>query len=219
MKNLIASLLIILLATSGVYAQEAEQQQKEQKEQKSEIRSLFSKSSAQGIYFGCGTGLSTIDGRDAFTFNSRLGWILGHNLAFGLTGTAFFTDMFYQNNNFNKRYNYTGAYGGFFFEPILLPKYPVHLSFPITVNMGGISYNSERNNYIGQNHEYQFNTIESDAFVLVEPAVELEVNMLSFVRMGVVTSYRYTRNFKMQGKSDNMLNGLTIGAGIKIGIF
>ena len=54
-------------------------------------------------------------------------------------------------------------------EPILMPNYPVHLSFPILLGGGGISY-------VTENMDYDNNMIEdSEAFLIAEPGAEIEL--------------------------------------------
>ena len=101
-------------------------------------------------------------------------------------GTGFF-------NNLSKTVNNTedylgGGYGGFYFEPILLAKSPIHLSFPIIIGGGGISViPNDYWNWDSFNYQYNY-----DVFFMVEPGVELEINMVKFFRIALGASYRFT---------------------------
>jgi hypothetical protein len=83
----------------------------------------------------------------------------------------------------------TGGYGGLYIEPILLPRSPVHLSFPVLLGAGGISF-------ISRDEGFNENFIEdSKAFLLIEPSAELELNLTKFFRLAFGASYRFPTQF------------------------
>jgi hypothetical protein len=83
----------------------------------------------------------------------------------------------------------TGGYGGLYVEPILLPRSPVHLSFPVLFGAGGISF-------ISRDEGFNENFIEdSKAFLLIEPSAELELNLTRFFRLAFGASYRFPTQF------------------------
>lgn len=70
-----------------------------------------------------------------------------------------------------------------------MPSYPVHLSFPVLFGAGGISYVSQ-----GVNHNN--NLIEdSKAFLLIEPGIEIELNLTRHFRFTMGASYRFPTAF------------------------
>jgi len=159
-------------------------------ENQNEYRSIFNKKKdqrvAHGGYGSFGVGYTTIDSKDAILMNFRGAWVINHSISLGLTGTGFF-------NNLSKTVNNTedylaGGYGGFYFEPILLAKSPIHLSFPILLGGGGVSViPNDYWNWDSNNYQYNY-----DMFFVVEPGVELEINMVKFFRIALGASYRFT---------------------------
>jgi hypothetical protein len=82
----------------------------------------------------------------------------------------------------------TGGYGGFIIEPIILPKFPVHISFPILLGAGGISY-------ITQDMDYHNMVEDSEFFLIAEPSAELEFNITRHFRLALGASYRFASPF------------------------
>ena len=84
------------------------------------------------------------------------------------------------------QFMYVGGYGGLRLEYILLPNSPVHISLPVVIGAGGISY-------ARSNHDFEFGfSATSQAFFVVEPGIELEMNVVKFMRVGFGVSYRFT---------------------------
>lgn len=93
--------------------------------------------------------------------------------------------------------------GGVIIEPIIWAKSPVHISIPILIGAGGAAY---INNYYGRHtgHDLDYHyTEEADAFFVIEPGIEVELNMVNFMRLAVGGYYRYTSDLYLA--STNML--------------
>ena len=97
----------------------------------------------------------------------------------------------------------------------------MHLSFPVLTGVGGIAYATV------SDMEFQSDWYVEDAevFLVVEPGVELELNVTRFFRFAVGATYRFTSNIELMppsgspGVSSNVLNGFTFGATFKFGVF
>lgn len=111
-----------------------------------------------------------------------------HSIGIGFGATGFINEFHYE-PSLDREVSLAGGYGGLYIEPILFPRFPIHLSFPVLFGAGGISYVSKEGS---QNN----NLIEdSEAFLLIEPAAELELNLTSFCRFAVGASYRFPTSF------------------------
>jgi hypothetical protein len=184
----------------------------------SEIRTIGGRSGSNGFYMGLHTDYSQISGFDAMSMGARLAWISGHHLAIGVAGNGFFTEPQRLNGSSNKDFNYTGGYGGLLIEPILFPRMPIHLSFPVILGAGGIG----KGIYYDLYYPYETTDAyldEADAFLIAEPGVELEINAARWVRLSLGCSYRFTRGIDSQYFSENPLDGLTTGFSLKFGKF
>jgi hypothetical protein len=129
----------------------------------------------------------------------RLAWVANHRFAMGLAGQGFF-------NNLDKDYDYNnpgdyslaGGYGGLFIEPIIMPNYPVHISIPVIMGVGGVAA-TKRDNW--EQYEYNNNYYyDSDVFLVFEPGVDVEFNIARFFRLAIGGSYRMTNGINLRYK-------------------
>ncbi len=183
-RSIIISVLFVVLS-SALFSQEYDSEQKNQ-----EFRTLLGHDKYSGLYGAFSIGYSEIEDKQAIIFGGRFEWITGHSLGLGFGGSGFINENHFE-PSLNNNVFLTGGYGGIYLEPILMPNYPVHLSFPILLGAGGISYVTEDMNF---NH----NMIEdSEGFLIAEPAAELELNLTRNFRLALGVSYRFTTPFNV----------------------
>ncbi len=171
-----------------------------------------------GFYFGFHSEYSQINGYDAFGAGGTFAMIANHGLAIGFSGKGFFTEPYETIHSTNTSYSYTGGYGGILIEPILFPKYPVHISFPILLGGGGIARSVLTNYY----YPYEYTQVyveNAEAFLIAEPGMEVEFNVARWLRLGLGASYRFTTSFEPSSFETNPLNGFTGGFSMKFGKF
>ncbi len=187
--------------------------------QKPEIQTLTGPGHQTGFYIGFHTDYSRISGYDAFGAGASIALIANHGLAIGIAGKGFFTEPYQGDLSFSTtKYNYSGGYGGLLIEPILFPKSPVHLSFPVILGAGGIAKNVLYNYYYP--YEYTQAEVENaDAFLVAEPGVELELNVARWLRLGLGCSYRFTTDLEPVVFDTKIMDGFTAGFSLKFGNF
>jgi len=155
-----------------------------------EFKTLFGHNRSSGAYGAFNIGYSEIDNKQAVIFGGKFEWIIGHSLGLGFGGNGFINEYHFD-ATLNTDVFLTGGYGGFIIEPILLPKFPVHLSFPVLLGAGGISY-------ITKDLDSYHNMIEdSEVFLIAEPSAELEFNITRHFRLALGASYRFTSPFNV----------------------
>ncbi|HNW97058.1 MAG TPA: hypothetical protein PKK00_01445 [Bacteroidales bacterium] len=204
MKKIFLATLLFSVIAFSVNAQ------KDSTKNSNDIKTIFgNKKISHGAYFGFSVGYSLIDDKDAFTSGGRLMWVINHNFAWGLAGSGFASN-FHENSGFSLQ----GGYGGLMFEPILLPKSPVHLSFPVLLAAGGVGKMN-----ISDNWDEEYFLDDADAFVIAEPGVELEMNLIKFIRISVGASYRFTSDIYLNNESHDVLNGFNTMVNLKFGKF
>ncbi|OEK02771.1 hypothetical protein BFP97_15095 [Roseivirga sp. 4D4] len=190
-----------------------------------EMKTLFGNGGiySHGGYGGITTSYSSIDNRDAILIGGRGAWLINHRIGIGLAGTGFLTEA-RTDTQLNNRYEYIGGYGGLFLEFIVNPESPVHLSFPITIGAGGIAYSRAHNSFRGG--DFDFFEEDSQAFFVVEPGIELELNVIKFMRVAFGVSYRHTSDIELNYASSGQaiapkdaLRGLSGGVTLKFGKF
>jgi len=213
LKLILATSLILVISLNVTVAQDNQ----------NEFTSVFKKKKGRTEHGGYGAisfGYTSIDGKPALQTSIRGAWVIDHNIALGFAGYGFMNNL-EKINNLNEYY-LGGGYGGFYFEPIILPNSPIHVSFPILVGGGGIT--SIPQNYWDYNYE-NFHS-DYDVFLVFEPGVELEINMVKFFRIGLGASYRFTNGVILNYATDlqspvpqNVLDGFNFYLNLKFGKF
>jgi len=206
----IYGLIIMLFCLTIIHAQDEEQQFRSD-----EFKTIFGGKKVGG-YGAIGAGYTLIDNKDAFILNARGGVVLGHGLALGLTGTCFMNEYSW-NTALQNDVSMVGGYGGFFIEPILFPKSGIHVSFPVTVGIGGLSFTTFNDKKDEWNRDN--NIQDSQTFFIVEPGVEIEFNFFKFMRMSLFSTYRYASNLEWDYTSSKALNNFSAGMVFKFGKF
>lgn len=194
---------ILVFALLSVFSIQLINAQEKVEEDQIEYRTLFKekdKKTKHGGYAALTFGYTDIDTKAAMHVGGRFAWVVNQTFAFGVAGKGFF-------NNLDKPYpvaetDYTvaGGYGGLFFQPIIFPNNPVHISFPILVGAGGVTVNPmDKNNKYHWDYDYNYDTYpyDYDWFFVIEPGVDVEFNLLRYMRMSVGASYRFTNNINL----------------------
>ncbi len=175
-----------------------------------------------GGYGGVSINYSKIDGEDAILVGVRGGWIINHGISIGVGGYGFANDIDYNKTiegDEDINYDFAGGYGGLIIEPIIGAKWPVHISFPIMIGAGGVSYNNDYWTDDDDPCTYYNYTEDSDAFLVIEPGLEIELNMVKFMRLALGGYYRHTSNIDIVDTKSDMLNGFSCGITLKFGKF
>ena len=220
-RMIYAVVAMFAISISGLHAQD-------------EMQTVFGnpdKKTEHGGYGAFTMGYTKIDNQSAVIMGGRAGWLIDHHFTLGFAGYGFFNnlDESSQANSYDDR-SLAGGYGGLFMEAIIAPNYPVHVTFPVLIGAGGATaqYGNIWDEYYWQSYNYYYN---SDAFFVVEPGVELEVNVLKFFRLALGAKYRFTSGLNLyydyyddgnyiQEKVDpNALNDFTFDLSLKFGWF
>ncbi len=202
MKKLLLTIAGIVITLLPVIGQEEIQQTEKKKEKNAndtEIRTLSGNNRPNGGYFAFSVGYSEIDARHAVLFGGKFTWIANQTFGFGFGGTGFINENHFE-PLLNEDVFLVGGYGGIYLEPIAFPRSPVHVSFPLLIGGGGISY-------VTENYNYDDNFIEdSEAFMVIEPSAEIELNMTSNIRLALGATYRFTTGFDLGSGGSDLVN-------------
>ena len=103
-------------------------------------------------------------------------------------------------------------------------KFPVHISVPIVAGVGGVAYTSSFDPY---DLEYaQYLVEDAASFLVLEPGVELEFNIVRFFRIAIGGYYRLTSGVRFSDPRilqepipANVLEGFSGGITLKFGKF
>jgi hypothetical protein len=181
-----------------------------------QISTIFSKNRKNGGYGALSFSYTEIDNKDAFLMGARGSWIIDHSFAIGLGGCGFINDVDYHGwLNTDLDNNLAGGYGGLYLEPILAPRLPVHISFPVLLGVGGISNIPDQVNW----DNWVFDDSNSDVYLVLEPTIELEFNMTRHMRLAGTIGYRFTSDIELENTNPDILKGTNIGLIFKFGKF
>lgn len=161
-------------------------------------------------------------GRNVAFSGARGGWIINHWFSFGMGGYSLLSgvqrDIGWDGPDPRSLEFYMG-YGGIYIEPAAFPKFPLHLSFPLLLGAGGAVYVDELNNWDSESSSYGYWREDADAFYVVEPGIDLEVNFVRNIRILIGAKYRYITDLNLIETEPDALNGLSYHISMKIGKF
>lgn len=174
------------------------------------------KNIVHGVYFGFNVHYGKIDNQDTALGNVKLAYVANQQIEIGFAITGFFNER--PNDNptlFNgDKIAMLGGYAGLHVEPILFGKKFISVSFPLLVGGGLVGYSGNENN------EYEnLKKDDFDDFFIVEPGVNILYNFSRFTQLETGIKYRLTSKYNLLPYEEGNLNGFSIGAGLKIGIF
>ncbi len=165
-------------------------------------------------YFGAPVlKAAEVQGNWALLLGGRGGVVLGHTLAFGVGGyicTEFVNQDIY---TYGGPPDLLFMYGGLEVEYVLFSHKLVHATGQALV--GGGSLVAEQND---EWYHHRGNQIY-DGFFVVEPGVNVELNVLSFFRVAVGAGYLYVDGVELPGMADEDLAGVTYTLQFKFGNF
>ncbi len=145
--------------------------------------------------------------------------LLDNKFAFGISAGGFVTETKFEGLNDIGEWgllNTVVAYGGFYFDYIIPGNLPVQISFPNLVGVAGVTLFSSVYNTPGRTDEEM---VEGGVFFIYEPAVNLEFNITSYLRIGFGGGYRLAIKGDMDRLSAKDMSDPTFNFSIKIGSF
>lgn len=168
-----------------------------------------------------------VAGEGALLAGVRGGWIINHSFSIGAAGYGTTTNL---ENNGSWQYDsrdtnsFSGiGYGGLVFEPIFFPRQAVHFTVPVLVGAGGAWYTQEypRNPGLQNDKSLRDSRTISSAFFVIEPGINLELNVTRFFRTAISAQYRIVSSLDSDFTrfSADELSGWHFGLTFKFGSF
>jgi len=154
----------------------------------------------------------------------RGGWSINHVLSIGGGGYGLTTNI---PAPVSDRYLNFG-YGGGIVEVILASDKVIHLTTNVLVGGGGVNFRKDWEEMNGDwedcyrcsyDKDYDPDFTPTDSFFVIEPGVELEINVAKFFRVGLGVSYRYINGIETEGLKDKDLSGISANVILKFGKF
>jgi hypothetical protein len=187
---------------------------------------LLSGGVEHGGFGGPVVKVTRINGQDAVLVGGRGGWIINHTFVIGGGGYGLVTDVRPSVPGLLGQDKLMLGYGGLELEFILQSDRVVHLTVPILIGAGAVGY---RNGYWGHGVDLDLGIDNRfDTFFIVEPGVDLELNVVSFFRINAGLSYRHVSGIGVPTDitgsarplaSNSDLRGVSWMIGFKFGSF
>ncbi len=196
-------------------------------------RTLFSNSIDHGGFGGPAVKFTSIKGEFGVMVGGYGGWLIDHTLMLGAGGYGLATDiraarsaeLLYDVPAARPLYLDLG-YGGGIVEVILRSDDLVHAYANVLVGAGYASYRRSwreirlHDQPRADDDDDQYHFGGYDAFFVLEPSVNAELNMTSWMRLGAGVSYRYVSGIGMlDGITNADLKGFSGQMTLKFGAF
>lgn len=209
-KVKITAIIIALFSSTFGYTQN---------KQTEDIQTIFGRDKGFGGFIEFNSHYTEIAGKETIMLGAGLDMVFGHSFNLGVKGYGLVTPVYVPNESFDRKQILMG-YGGFNLEPVLFSNSAIHVTFPVLLGVGGIAKVTPYSYY--NDYEDQYDEIDyynSDVFLVAEPGVMLELNLLKFMRISGGASYRITDGVDIEGMSNNALDGINYDVSLKFGIF
>ena len=230
-------ILLIFLSFITLMSLNLNAQETDKTQTKKEYKTLFSDSDGHidhGFFGGVNVAYSQIDAKPAISIGGRIAWLINHKFALGIAGNGFFNNMQDRHSDNIDDYFLAGGYGGLFIQPIISPHSPIHVSFPIVFGIGGVVMESWKDidYYHDDENDHYSDYYDDEVLLVFEPGIEVDFNLISFMRMSVGASYRLTSDVKLEYNylndagdiqtvtaNSNAMNGFNFKIGMYFGMF
>lgn len=212
MKNKCKPILFaLILLLTNAYTTKAQEKPEEQ-----EMQTLFgNKTVSIGGMGGPQIGLSSFNDREVWLMGGLGGVVINHSLVIGGGGWGIVNMPRFDNIGGNTNAYIQGGYGGVLIEPIIKSNKLIHVAMPILVGAGNLMWVKE----ISQDMMDPLNEIDNDSFFVLEPGIELELNVVKFMRIAAGVKYRWAPNLNLVDTPQNPFNGMTTSITFKFGKF
>lgn len=212
MKNMLKRSLVLVFISAALcsYSQE--------------IQTLFRQDTlrSSGGYGAITNKFTKINGHYANLTGVYGGWYVNHHFTLGLSAASL-------TNNLRVPEEYSAVPGsnlsyqyvqfGLFTEYVVASSRMVHLNVQL---MSGTGFTTQYRRYDWDFHEdrHDFDDIyDTNWFVVVEPGLNVEINLLKWMRLSTGVSYRTALGSDGIGIKDKDISGGSIDVGLKFGKF
>lgn len=216
MKNL--TFLILFISSTTLYSQKYVDTNDPNDE---EIKSLLSKGNDLNGFGGADIRVSDFKDERGLLVGAYGGLIINRRYLFGLAGYGLVTNLEFQGavpgQAEPKTLNLHGGYGGILIGAAIAPKELIHLSFPLILGAGSLEV-VDKNFFTNNLPDSEF-TIENTIFFVVEPGIEIELNISNYFRLGFGATYRYVTGTELVNVSDEDITGAAGMISLRFGRF
>lgn len=142
----------------------------------------------------------------AFLAGGKLGWIINSQYLVGVEGYWLVNDVPGPEIGGILQPDLALKYGGLSLEYLIMPQNTVHFSVATLAGMGSVAY------------DYS-SVKDDDTYWVVEPSVNVYVNMTEYLKLGLGVGYRYISDTDLGGLKGDDLRGVAATLSINFGSF
>jgi hypothetical protein len=179
----------------------------------------FRKPESIGIYVAPEFQYGSLNGNFTSFGGGSLMLMINNRFAFGVTGQSSVGNTFSPTNS--SPLFVRSRFGGGKIEYSLNPYSAIHITLPLVVGVGEIQADSisSRPRFFGGRND--FYSRRGNNYVVIQPGVNVEANLLKFMKIFVGVNYRFSilNDNNSTALPASALQGLSISAGVKMGIF
>lgn len=143
------------------------------------------------------------------------GWIINHTLFLGGAGYGLVNKTKVPDADPEKPPYLSLGYGGLWFGYIHNSSKLVHTKFHTLIGAGGLNYTYWKENQ----REMEEIPWESDSFFIIEPGVDVVLNMTENFRVSAGATYRFVMDISFPGYTDESIGGPSVCISFKFGDF
>ncbi len=155
---------------------------------------------------------------DVLILGGQGGVILNRHVILGLTAHSTVNDLYFDGTAPAERLSFQMGYGGILLGYIVAPVKVVHISFPVSFGAGTVNiYNRINESFYGETIKVD---IENSLFLYTEPGIQLELNIVKFMKIAAGVSYRLNHSLDLTNPiKSNDLNNWATNFSIVLGKF
>lgn len=202
-----AIVILMILTAFSLYGQESE--------------TLISGHIESSGFGGPVVKFTRIDGDFAVLVGGRGGWIINHSFSIGIGGYGLVNDI-HPGGDIPLSQRIQMGYGGLILEGIIASNKLVHLTVGTLIGAGGVAHGyqwfDDWDCWYDDDWGYSYHR-NPDVFFVLEPEINLMLNVARFFRIGIGASYRYATETDREWISDDDLSGFSASLTFKFGVF
>ena len=187
-QNSMKTIILIIGIIIGLATLSFAQDQIDEIQKKDQMQTLFGFESKITGYGSLDTKFTRLNDKDAVIVGGHGGVIFNSYFYFGLGAYGLVTTNQFPGSSpeesLDMQMGYTGLMMGF----NVMPKKVIHFSVPLFLGVGNLEL--EHNNIF----------VENSAFLLFEPGVQLEVNVVQFMKIGLGVGYRMVHGTNLRNE-------------------
>ena len=165
-------------------------------------------SGGYGAFF---TKIGQIDGVTGIFMGGQGGWIINHRFVLGAKGYGVINEPMVEGmQNIKLEFGCWGA----LLEYVFASNKLIHMNIHSMIGAGGVRYAVK-----DHNEDHDEVNYDDDGFFVLEPGLDIVLNVNKFFRVGIGATYRYVSGVDYANLADSDLGGISGHIVLKFGSF